>query len=407
LIAPGNARETRAVTYARPAAATSRLLFLASSGHSGSTLLEVMLGNHPLVSSVGEVHRLSIYPYTRMCACGEVIARCAYWNDIAAAVAQRLGAPTAVTWDTFLLDMPPSKPLFRLPRRFQAELERGGAPSDGLRDEFRRAGVELSASVRTGRGAGVRETGCFVRDDGHDRKFLVRHERDELSVYLELRHWKNPFRLPSLLDLAVVSGSRRLTRALAHISAEVRQQLACAANSWLLNDVIASTAGTPWIVDSTKSPARLKLLQLERPDALRVACLVRDGRAVVASAVRRTGITVEKAARIWVLENKRIDLVTRTIPAHHRHRLSYEAFCADPAAVLKGVCAFLALPFDPGMVALWTRPIHSIPGNPLLFNRERRTIAVDERWRRELSANDLEVFNRIAGPLNRRLGYQS
>jgi hypothetical protein len=389
------------------AVAAARVLYIASSGHSGSTLLEVMLGNHPAINSVGEVHRLSIFPYSRLCACGSVIAQCPYWNDIAAAVAQRLGADRPVTWDTFLLDVPPAQPLLRLPTHFEADLETEGPVAAGLRERFELAGVPLSASATTGRGTGIRELAWWLRDHGNGRKYLLRRDRAELAVYAELKDWKNPFRMPSLLEVALVSGSRRLLGAFAHISSEVRQQLHCASNSWLLADVIASRAGTPWLIDTTKSPARLKLLYLQRPESVRLAYLVRDGRAVVASAVRRTNISVERAARMWVLENRRIELAARTIPAQQRYRLSYEEFCRDPAAVLKGLCAFLELPFDPAMLALWSRPIHSIPGNPMLFNRERRAISVDERWRRELSAADLDVFKRIAGPLNRRLGYDA
>jgi sulfotransferase family protein len=393
------------VATSSPAPTAAGLLYISSSGHSGSTLLDVLLGNHPSISSLGEVNRLSISPYTRICACGTVVARCTFWNGIAEAVAERIGAPQAVTWDTFLVDVPPAKVLFRLPTRFESELEIGGPPSDALREEFRRVGVELSPSTQTGRSAGARETGWWVRDETGASKYLVRKERDELSVYPQLKNWKNPFRAPSLLELGLVSGSRRLMHAFAHVSADVRQQMACARNSWVLADAIASRAGTPWIVDSTKRAARLKLLYLARPESFRVAYLIRDGRAVVASAVRRTGVTVGEAARRWMTENERIRLVTRSIPARQQYRLSYEGLCADPAGTLRGLCGFLGLPFDPAMLSLWSRTVHSIPGNPMLFNRERRAIARDDRWRRELSAADLATFERIAGRFNRGLGY--
>jgi hypothetical protein len=57
------------------------------------------------------------------------------------------------------------------------------------------------------------------------------------------------------------------------------------------------------------------------------------------------------------------------------------------------------------MLNLWIRPVHNIPGNPMLFNRSQRTIRKDERWRRDLSDTDIQAFDRAAGRLNKSFGY--
>jgi hypothetical protein len=64
-----------------------RVTYLAGSGHTGSTLLAILLGAHPQVVSVGET---SIKPKIRRrgdgavqkCSCGTMIAECSFWRRV-------------------------------------------------------------------------------------------------------------------------------------------------------------------------------------------------------------------------------------------------------------------------------------------------------------------------------------
>jgi Sulfotransferase family len=51
--------------------------------HSGSTVLDIALGNHPAIVGVGEVHKLPRSGWTRdddrRCACGKAIDVCEFW----------------------------------------------------------------------------------------------------------------------------------------------------------------------------------------------------------------------------------------------------------------------------------------------------------------------------------------
>ena len=51
-------------------------------------------------------------------------------------------------------------------------------------------------------------------------------------------------------------------------------------------------------------------------------------------------------------------------------------------------------------------PCKDAGGNPARFNLSRGIGPPDERWRSVLSAAQLERFERIAGALNRQLGYE-
>ena len=61
------------------------LIYIASIGHSGSTLLESMLGAHSQMATCGEIH---IWPHeiakggVMPCACGKPIPECLFWNEM-------------------------------------------------------------------------------------------------------------------------------------------------------------------------------------------------------------------------------------------------------------------------------------------------------------------------------------
>lgn len=62
------------------------VLYITGYGHSGSTLLDIMLGNHRHVAGVGEVTKLHRSGWTngadRRCACGRPITACPYWEEV-------------------------------------------------------------------------------------------------------------------------------------------------------------------------------------------------------------------------------------------------------------------------------------------------------------------------------------
>ena len=56
------------------------------AGHSGSTILDIVLGNHPEVVAVGELYKLPrsgwVRSDDRRCACGQPIHRCPFWTEV-------------------------------------------------------------------------------------------------------------------------------------------------------------------------------------------------------------------------------------------------------------------------------------------------------------------------------------
>jgi hypothetical protein len=65
-------------------------VFIASLGHSGSTLLDLMLGSHPRLVSLGEVHATIARAAEKqnVCTCGKAAEECPIWGPVLAATRQ-------------------------------------------------------------------------------------------------------------------------------------------------------------------------------------------------------------------------------------------------------------------------------------------------------------------------------
>ncbi|HKQ67890.1 MAG TPA: sulfotransferase, partial [Polyangiaceae bacterium] len=159
------------------------------------------------------------------------------------------------------------------------------------------------------------------------------------------------------------------------------------------------------VVDASKDPLRLKTLYVSDPESVRVVWLIRDGRAITWSTVRRLGLSVERAAFAWLRVNVRTHLLLRTIPADRRILVKYEDLCSHPQRELDRIVHLLgeeSCTFSP---MLAKDNAHFVGGNLMRHRVAEQALELDDAWRRGLSARDVRRFDRIAGWLNRRFGY--
>jgi hypothetical protein len=73
---------------------SGEIIFVLSDNRSGSTLLDQLLGAHPAIASLGEVHQLPAYArqdrtlydpaHPLICTCGETVPECPFWRKVAA-----------------------------------------------------------------------------------------------------------------------------------------------------------------------------------------------------------------------------------------------------------------------------------------------------------------------------------
>jgi len=192
------------------------------------------------------------------------------------------------------------------------------------------------------------------------------------------------------------------------------------------------------VVDNSR-----KLLPAQRAAGARIRFihLIRDGRAVTASMLRKNWkgrmTSIGRAARRWRHDLRRNRKLMKQQPEADQIAVRYEDLLADKPGELSRICAFLGLEYDPAMCEFWAGDHHPLGGNPGTLSsmlrrhdsaREDRAESFarsgahrgwdmdyyqqqdpqrfrDERWKNELRDRDLRIFGLIAGRLNRCYGY--
>lgn len=169
-----------------------------------------------------------------------------------------------------------------------------------------------------------------------------------------------------------------------------------------------------------KTPRHVYRIPLIRKAArgARFVLLVRDGRDVAASFIKRIG-AAEPGRRRWVQEN-RLVLAERHAP--DVHILRYEDLVAEPEAAMRAVCAFAGLPFHPDMLDYHRKERRwfgverneKTDGSAGLAHNTLRSWQVNQpifddrgKWRKLLSDADRAAFDADPGAvaLMRAFGY--
>lgn len=324
--------------------APARMGYILAASHSGSTLLAMLLGGQNEICTAGELKITNLgNPDAYRCSCGEIIRECSFWRRVADNMQKR---------------------------GFDFDVTRAGTDFRGVQGWYSR---RLLAPLHSGAMLeGLRDTALMFSPE-----------------------WRRDY--PRIQNR----------------------------NAALVRSVLAA-ANKSVVVDSSKVALRLKYL-LRNPDLdVRVIHTVRDGRAVVltyvdpynfadASDPRRRGggsgqkygpqaMSIEEAAHLWRRSNEEAEAAIAQLPPDRVIRVRYEQLCADPLSKVKRVSAFLGV--DPLAARLDFRasPQHVI-GNGMRHDKTSE-IRLDERWKSVLTEQQLALFDRVAGALNRHYGYQ-
>lgn len=78
-----------------------RYIYICSAGHSGSTLLDLLIGSHPRITSLGEISHLSKnIALNTPCSCGSPVRACQFWSAVLSDLGRDLGIdPVARPYD--------------------------------------------------------------------------------------------------------------------------------------------------------------------------------------------------------------------------------------------------------------------------------------------------------------------
>jgi len=170
-----------------------------------------------------------------------------------------------------------------------------------------------------------------------------------------------------------------------------------------LIESVTECTGRPVLVDSSKSGLQLKY-HLRNPSLeVKAIGLVRDGRGVALSIARNQSTTFRKGARDWRRTNEEAQALAERMGEARWIGVRYEALCEDPQGTLNRIWRFIGVP--PRELDDCPAAHAHVLGHGSRLNGSKKIHNV-EKWRQELSADDLRTFDSIAGPLNRRLGYQ-
>ncbi len=320
-----------------------RIVYISAASHSGSTLLALLLGSQPGVTTAGELkasHIRNLDDYR--CSCRERIVECNFWQEVA--------------------------------RR--------------MRDE----GRDFSLSA-TG-------TSIFSNLSAVQRRLL-----------------RPLLRSPGLerfrdIALALTPGWR------AHLKGFQDQNLA-------LMRSIAAISNAHTIVDSSKIAIRARFLSKIPEIDFRVVRLVRDGRGAAIGYLKPgefadaddpklrgggTGTAADphlhdmaSAAHEWRRSTEEAANLLRGMAPSQYRQVHYEQLCEDPAGVLRSLADFIGCTEDQ-ITLNFREKVHHVIGNGMRLNNTSE-ISLDERWREELNADDLRVFDEVAGSTLREYGY--
>jgi hypothetical protein len=296
------------------------VVYILGAGHSGSTLLALLLGAHPEICTVGEVKAPAVADLQRYtCSCGQEVRSCEFWQTLAREVEKR-----------------------------GSTLELSGGASD----------------VR-------RATSAYVR-----RLMRPLHRGAAFEALRDLALATSP------------SWSAHLKR--------VQTLTASLASS------ACAVTGKRVFVDSSKTGLQLKYLLRNPSLDVKVIRLVRDGRGVSLSYHRADQLSIADAAYAWRRTNEEAGRIVRALPADRWFDLRYEELCRDVEGTMHALLSFIGVaPVAVGGLA--TSDQHVLGNNKMRLTASE--VRLDEKWRRTLTPDDLETFDRVAGSLNRQLGY--
>jgi hypothetical protein len=329
-------------------------IYIAGRGHSGSTLLTLLLARHPRVVAVGELANLSLQivrdektKWVGRCSCGERPVDCPMWGEVLARIEKTSGA-------------------------------------DFGSDPF----------------------GWKISDVGMEEEYRSQAPLRAPWVWLRNRTWRvvryaqyyAPQLLRPLLDI-------------------YRPQVTWAQNRSKLATEIADVNAVDAIVDASKDPLDMLDVYENATVPVKIIHLTRDARGNIWSMVKRIkdGVpragAVERASDDWVKVNRRIWKLVQHVPDVDKVHVRYEDICRDPDGTMRTLFDFLGLePCDVVGSQLAadgdSDQSHTIGGNKIRFTSEKLNIREDKAWCDNLTADDLAIVRRVAGPMSDALGHE-
>ena len=132
--------------------------------------------------------------------------------------------------------------------------------------------------------------------------------------------------------------------------------------------------------------AELRRLVAERSFDVYNLHLLRDPRGVTMSLMTNSGYSAERGVRVWLKRQRDIFRISRRVP--RTLQVFYEDLCLDPERTLRNIHEFSGLRMQ-AFTGNFKDTEHHILGNRMRLSDG--SIRLDERWKRNMSAQDRSV----------------
>jgi hypothetical protein len=310
----------------------AKYIYIVAAGHSGSTLLDLLLGSHSKIESLGEIsHFPKNVALNTECTCGKLVRDCSLWSQVIDQLSHLSGKnllEDPYAWNMGLIN----------PR------------------------VIIDKSQQT-------------------RLYNLKRKLVHSIHYSFLRYGPNALSPYKKLFDSIIN------------------------NKVDLYNVVREIKDVDMVVDSSKTYLQAVELYRRHPESVRVIVLMRDGRGVYYSNVKRK-YRRQQGVSIWKnIYSRALPLLDNYVDDMDLLYVKYEDVAANPCSELTRICGFLGLEFEPEMLNYTSAEHHNTNGNGMRFGASSE-IRLDTSWREHMTVDDKNYFEKKAGVLNRRLGYQ-
>ena len=232
---------------------------------------------------------------------------------------------------------------------------------------------------------------------------------------LARRHGRAVRRERFLDDLRRIPAIRAWGVAIADVSTRIRDGMPTAQAIAAVFEANAAMHGKPHWGDKTPMYMRhLDLLEQLFPSAQYVH-LIRDGRDAAISFLQMPAGTYTRTwahpasarefACLWRVEVSAARELGARVGPDRYHEARYEELVAEPAATVRAICEFAAIPFRDEMLAYSTAvDVSEKPHQQRLLQPPTAGV---RNWRSELDAAAVRGFEDVAGDLLDDLGYET
>ena len=175
-------------------------------------------------------------------------------------------------------------------------------------------------------------------------------------------------------------------------------------NTLDLYRAISDVSSADILVDSSKRFERTVRLAATGVIEPKLIHLVRDGRGVAYSYLKRGG-SFEDAVVGWKNKNEEISNWFKSANAPDNIIIRYEDLCAQTVEIGQRICEFLGVNWEPQIMRFGQKVHHNVRGNTMRFLINNSVVRLDELWKEKLGESHLTLFEELAGSASRQMGY--